>query len=267
MRPWPRPPRPRAAWGPHVARGQSTRPVCFSRARRAPQARSRRDPDRASTARCCPTRSARSPAVSRSSSSPAGCRISSRASSPRTCRPTSTAIRFASRSASSPGSRHSTSRRWCRCGCTRCAIACGNAFILKPSRKGSVGGHVLGRAARRGRSAAGRLHRRPRRQGRGRRASSTHPGIQAVSFVGSTPIARYIYETGTRHGKRVQALGGAKNHMVVLPDADLDLAADSAVSAAYGSTGQRCMAISCARRGRRCRRSPAAARCASGCGS
>jgi malonate-semialdehyde dehydrogenase (acetylating)/methylmalonate-semialdehyde dehydrogenase len=65
-----------------------------------------------------------------------------------------------------------------------------------------------------------------------------------VSFVGSTPIARYIYETGTKHGKRVQALGGAKNHMVVLPDADIEMAADAAVSAAYGSSGERCMAIS-----------------------
>ena len=71
-----------------------------------------------------------------------------------------------------------------------------------------------------------------------------HPGIAAVSFVGSTPIAKYVYETGTRHGKRVQALGGAKNHMVVLPDADIDAAADAAVSAAYGSAGERCMAIS-----------------------
>jgi malonate-semialdehyde dehydrogenase (acetylating)/methylmalonate-semialdehyde dehydrogenase len=71
-----------------------------------------------------------------------------------------------------------------------------------------------------------------------------HPDIRAVSFVGSTPIARYIYETGTRNGKRVQALGGAKNHMVVLPDADVDMAADAAVSAAYGSSGERCMAIS-----------------------
>jgi malonate-semialdehyde dehydrogenase (acetylating)/methylmalonate-semialdehyde dehydrogenase len=68
--------------------------------------------------------------------------------------------------------------------------------------------------------------------------------VAAVSFVGSTPIARYVYSTGTTHGKRVQALGGAKNHMVVLPDADLDLAADAAVSAAYGSAGERCMAIS-----------------------
>jgi malonate-semialdehyde dehydrogenase (acetylating)/methylmalonate-semialdehyde dehydrogenase len=68
--------------------------------------------------------------------------------------------------------------------------------------------------------------------------------IAAVSFVGSTPIARYIYENGTKHGKRVQALGGAKNHMVVLPDADMDLAADAAVGAAYGSAGERCMAIS-----------------------
>ena len=71
-----------------------------------------------------------------------------------------------------------------------------------------------------------------------------HPDVAAVSFVGSTPIARYIYETGTKHGKRVQALGGAKNHMIVLPDADIDMAADAAVSAAYGSAGERCMAIS-----------------------
>ena len=72
----------------------------------------------------------------------------------------------------------------------------------------------------------------------------THPDITAVSFVGSTPIARYVYETGTAHGKRVQALGGAKNHMVVLPDADLDLAADQAINAGFGSAGERCMAIS-----------------------
>jgi acyl-CoA reductase-like NAD-dependent aldehyde dehydrogenase len=72
----------------------------------------------------------------------------------------------------------------------------------------------------------------------------THPAIKAVSFVGSTPIARYVYETATAHGKRVQALGGAKNHMVVLPDADLDLAADQAINAGFGSAGERCMAIS-----------------------
>ncbi|MFM8397658.1 MAG: aldehyde dehydrogenase family protein, partial [Pirellula sp.] len=71
-----------------------------------------------------------------------------------------------------------------------------------------------------------------------------HPGIASISFVGSTPIARYIYETGTKNGKRVQALGGAKNHMLVLPDADLDLAADAAVNAGFGSAGERCMAIS-----------------------
>src|SRR5436309_15089456 len=71
-----------------------------------------------------------------------------------------------------------------------------------------------------------------------------HPGVKAISFVGSTPIARYVYETGTRAGKRVQALGGAKNHMVVLPDADLELAADAAVNAGFGSAGERCMAIS-----------------------
>ena len=71
-----------------------------------------------------------------------------------------------------------------------------------------------------------------------------HPDVKAISFVGSTPIAKYVYENGTKNGKRVQALGGAKNHMVVLPDADLDLAADAAVNAGFGSAGERCMAIS-----------------------
>ena len=73
-----------------------------------------------------------------------------------------------------------------------------------------------------------------------------HPGIAAVSFVGSTPIAEYVYRSGTAHGKRVQALGGAKNHMVVMPDADLDQAVDALMGAAYGSAGERCMAISVA---------------------
>jgi malonate-semialdehyde dehydrogenase (acetylating) / methylmalonate-semialdehyde dehydrogenase len=71
-----------------------------------------------------------------------------------------------------------------------------------------------------------------------------HPDIAAVSFVGSTPIAKYVYETATKNGKRCQALGGAKNHMIVLPDADIDMAADAAISAAYGSAGERCMAVS-----------------------
>lgn len=74
----------------------------------------------------------------------------------------------------------------------------------------------------------------------------THPDVAAISFVGSTPIAQYVYETGSKHGKRVQALGGAKNHMLVLPDADLDLVADSAINAGFGSAGERCMAISVA---------------------
>jgi malonate-semialdehyde dehydrogenase (acetylating)/methylmalonate-semialdehyde dehydrogenase len=123
------------------------------------------------------------------------------------------------------------------------AIACGNAFILKPSEKDPSAAQFCAELLAEAGLPPGVfsvVH--------GDKAAVdailAHPGIQAVSFVGSTPIARYIYETGTRHGKRVQALGGAKNHMIVLPDADLDLAADAAVSAAYGSTGQRCMAIS-----------------------
>ena len=123
------------------------------------------------------------------------------------------------------------------------AIACGNAFILKPSEKDpSVSMFIADLLKQAGlpdgvfnivqgdKVAVDRI--------------LEHPDIAAVSFVGSTPIARYIYTTGTANGKRVQALGGAKNHMIVLPDADIDMAADAAVSAAYGSAGERCMAIS-----------------------
>ncbi len=123
------------------------------------------------------------------------------------------------------------------------AIACGNAFILKPSEKDPSASIFCARLL-----AEAGLPDGVFTVVHGDKvavdAILAHPGIQAVSFVGSTPVARYVYETGTRAGKRVQALGGAKNHMVVLPDADLDLAADSAVSAGYGSTGQRCMAVS-----------------------
>jgi malonate-semialdehyde dehydrogenase (acetylating)/methylmalonate-semialdehyde dehydrogenase len=123
------------------------------------------------------------------------------------------------------------------------AIACGNTFILKPSEKDPSAANFSARLL-----AEAGLPEGVFNVVHGDKAAVdailAHPGIQAVSFVGSTPIAKYIYETGTRSGKRVQALGGAKNHMVVLPDADLELAADSAVSAAYGSAGERCMAIS-----------------------
>ena len=123
------------------------------------------------------------------------------------------------------------------------AIATGNTFILKPSEKDpSVSLLIAEMLAEAGlpegvfnvvhgdKVAVDRI--------------LEHPDIQAVSFVGSTPIAKYIYATGTANGKRVQALGGAKNHMIVLPDADIDMAADAAVSAGYGSAGERCMAIS-----------------------
>ena len=123
------------------------------------------------------------------------------------------------------------------------ALACGNTFVLKPSEKDPSASMLLAELLKQAglpdgcfnvvngdKEAVDRILQ--------------HPDIAAVSFVGSTPIARYIYETGTKNGKRVQALGGAKNHMLVLPDADLDMAADAAVSAAYGSAGERCMAIS-----------------------
>jgi malonate-semialdehyde dehydrogenase (acetylating)/methylmalonate-semialdehyde dehydrogenase len=123
------------------------------------------------------------------------------------------------------------------------AIAAGNAVILKPSEKDPSAANWLAalwaeaglppgvfNVVHGDKVAVDRL--------------LEHPAVKAVSFVGSTPIARYVYESATRAGKRVQALGGAKNHMVVLPDADLDLAADSAVNAGFGSAGERCMAIS-----------------------
>jgi malonate-semialdehyde dehydrogenase (acetylating)/methylmalonate-semialdehyde dehydrogenase len=123
------------------------------------------------------------------------------------------------------------------------AIAAGNTFVLKPSEKDPTVNMMLAEMfAEAGlpdgvfnvvhgdKVAVDRL--------------LEHPTVKAISFVGSTPIARYVYQTGTNAGKRVQALGGAKNHMVVLPDADIGVAADAAVSAAYGSAGERCMAIS-----------------------
>jgi malonate-semialdehyde dehydrogenase (acetylating)/methylmalonate-semialdehyde dehydrogenase len=123
------------------------------------------------------------------------------------------------------------------------AIACGNTFVLKPSEKDpstSIRLAELWAEAGLPDGVFNVIH--------GDKAAVDallgHGDVKAVSFVGSTPIARYIYETAARHGKRVQALGGAKNHMLVLPDADLDLAADAAVSAGFGSAGERCMAIS-----------------------
>lgn len=123
------------------------------------------------------------------------------------------------------------------------AIACGNTFILKPSEKDPSVSILLAElwseaglppgvfnVVQGDRIAVDRL--------------LEHPDVRAISFVGSTPIAKYIYETGTKNGKRVQALGGAKNHMLVLPDADVGMAADAAISAAFGSAGERCMAIS-----------------------
>ena len=123
------------------------------------------------------------------------------------------------------------------------AIACGNTFILKPSEKDPSASVYLAELLKEAGVPDGVFN-----VVHGDKVAVdgilNHPDIAAVSFVGSTPIARYIYETGTHNGKRVQALGGAKNHMVVLPDADIGMAADAAVSAAYGSAGERCMAIS-----------------------
>ena len=123
------------------------------------------------------------------------------------------------------------------------AVACGNTFVLKPSERDPSAPRFVVELAQEAGFPPGVVN-----LVNGDKVAVDrlleHPDVAAVSFVGSTPIARYVYSTGTAHGKRVQALGGAKNHMVVLPDADLDLAADAAVSAAYGSAGERCMAIS-----------------------
>jgi malonate-semialdehyde dehydrogenase (acetylating)/methylmalonate-semialdehyde dehydrogenase len=123
------------------------------------------------------------------------------------------------------------------------AIATGNSFILKPSEKDPSISLYLAELLAKAGVPAGVFN-----VVQGDKVAVDrileHPDISAVSFVGSTPIAKYIYTTGTANGKRVQALGGAKNHMVVLPDADIEMAADAAVSAAYGSAGERCMAIS-----------------------
>ncbi len=123
------------------------------------------------------------------------------------------------------------------------ALACGNAFVLKPSEKDPSASLLLAELVQQAGFPDG-VFDVVQGDAEAVDALLTHPDVDAVSFVGSTPVARHVYETGTAHGKRVQALGGAKNHMVVLPDADIDAAADAAISAAYGSAGERCMAIS-----------------------
>jgi malonate-semialdehyde dehydrogenase (acetylating) / methylmalonate-semialdehyde dehydrogenase len=125
------------------------------------------------------------------------------------------------------------------------ALACGNCFILKPSERDPSASILIAELLKEAGLPDGVfsvVH------GDKETVDNilAHPGIAAVSFVGSTPIAEYVYAKGTSHGKRVQALGGAKNHMIVMPDADLDQAADALVGAAYGSAGERCMAISVA---------------------
>lgn len=123
------------------------------------------------------------------------------------------------------------------------AIACGNTFVLKPSEKDPTVSQMAAELFADAGLPDG-VFNVVHGDKESVDALLAHPDVVAISFVGSTPIARYIHETGTANGKRVQALGGAKNHMIVLPDADMDLAADAAVSAGFGSAGERCMAIS-----------------------
>jgi malonate-semialdehyde dehydrogenase (acetylating)/methylmalonate-semialdehyde dehydrogenase len=123
------------------------------------------------------------------------------------------------------------------------AIAAGNAVVLKPSEKDPSAAIAIAKLWTDAGLPDGVMNV-VNGDKEAVDALLTHPDVKAVSFVGSTPIAHYVYDTGTAHGKRVQALGGAKNHMLVLPDADLDLAADAAVNSGFGSAGERCMAIS-----------------------
>jgi malonate-semialdehyde dehydrogenase (acetylating)/methylmalonate-semialdehyde dehydrogenase len=115
-------------------------------------------------------------------------------------------------------------------------VAAGNCVVLKPSEKDPTAANLMAELWR-GAGLPDGVVNVVHGDKVAVDALLVHDDVKAVSFVGSTPVARYVYETGTRHGKRVQALGGAKNHMVVLPDADLDLAADAAVSAGFGSAG------------------------------
>src|SRR5450631_4072679 len=123
------------------------------------------------------------------------------------------------------------------------ALACGNSFVLKPSERDPSASFLIAEMLKEAGLPPG-VFNVVNGDKEAVDALLNHAQVRAVSFVGSTPIARYVSQTGTAAGKRVQALGGAKNHMVVLPDADLDLAADAAVSAGFGSAGERCMAIS-----------------------
>ena len=125
------------------------------------------------------------------------------------------------------------------------ALACGNAFILKPSERDPSPSLLMAELLKQAGLPDG-VFSVIQGDKVAVDALLTHPDVKALSFVGSTPIAQYIYETGAHHGKRVQALGGAKNHMVVMPAADLDQAVDALIGSAYGSAGERCMAISVA---------------------
>jgi malonate-semialdehyde dehydrogenase (acetylating)/methylmalonate-semialdehyde dehydrogenase len=125
------------------------------------------------------------------------------------------------------------------------ALACGNTFVLKPSEKDPSPALVLAELLREAGLPAG-VFNVVNGDREAVQALLEHPGIAAISFVGSTPVAEHVYRTGTQNGKRVQALGGAKNHLVVMPDADLDQAVDALMGAAFGSAGERCMAISVA---------------------
>lgn len=123
------------------------------------------------------------------------------------------------------------------------AIACGNSVVVKPSEKDPSAAMFMAQLWKEAGLPDG-VFNIVHGDKEVVDALLVHPGIKSISFVGSTPIARYVYETGTKAGKRVQALGGAKNHMIVLPDSDLELAADAAINAGFGSAGERCMAIS-----------------------
>ena len=173
------------------------------------------------------------------------------------------ARRSASRSACAPRSCRSTSRRWCRSGSCRSRSRCGNTFVLKPSEQVPLTQQIAFEVL----DALGLPPGVVNLVNGGREVVEgilDHPGIDAVSFVGSAPVAQIVYERAAKAGKRVQALGGAKNHMVVMPDAVIDKTVDGIIGSAFGAAGQRCMAgLGRRHRRRRARAADAGARCRS----
>ena len=204
-----------------------------------------RDDRQPSMARCWPMRPARSRAASRWWSSSAASRSCSKASSPRMSAPTSTPTALRQPLGVCAGITPFNFPAMVPMWMFPVAIACGNSFVLKPSERDPSPALLLAELLEQAGLPVG-VFNVVNGDKSAVDAILDHPGIDAVSFVGSTPIAEYVFHRASAANKRVQALGGAKNHMVVMPDADMDQAVDALMGAAYGSAGERCMAISVA---------------------